>query len=99
MLLIAVFLLPLLRTALLGTCRKVLFVVASEIVQCNFVDFDATAGHLLDVLYNHLVVGVLLVVFEALGTHVAGQVVHRAGHALTVLDPSRLCSIRSTYLP
>ena len=67
----------LLRT-LLGTRRKGLFIVASEIIQGNFVDLDSSPGHALDVFYDHFVTGMLLVVFVALRAHVAGQVVHRA---------------------
>ena len=86
MLLVAVFLalLRMSRTALLGpflgTRRKVLFVVVSEVVDGRFVDFDGPSGHTADVLYDHLVVGVFLIVFETLRTHVAGHIVHRAGH-------------------
>ena len=70
--------LPVLLRPLLGTRRKGLFIVASEIVQGNFVDLDRSPGHALDVFYDHFVVGVLLVVFVALRAHVAGQIVHRA---------------------
>ena len=68
----------------LGTYRKVLFVVASEIVYGIFVDFDRPSGHSLDVPNDHLVVGMLLIVFVTLRAHVAGQVVHRAGHGLRI---------------
>ena len=58
--------LPALLRALLGTRRKVLFIVASEVVYGRFVDFDGSPGHVLDVLYDHFVVGMLLIVFVAL---------------------------------
>jgi len=89
--LLAAVLLPLLRMSrttllhsLLGTCRKVLFIVVSEVVDRRFVDLDGTPGHAADVLYDHLVVGVLLIVLETLHPHVARQIVHRAGYGLPV---------------
>ena len=81
--------LPALLRALLGTRRKVLFIVASEVVYGRFVDFDGSPGHVLDVLYDHFVVGMLLIVFVALGTHVAGQIVHRSGHGPPVGTPGQ----------
>ena len=81
--------LPALLRALLGTRRKVLFIVASEIVRGNFVDLDRSPGHALDVFYDHFVVGMLLIVFVALGTHVAGQIVHRSGHGPPVGTPGQ----------
>ena len=55
------------------TWRKVLFIVASEIIKSNFIEFDATFGHNLYIFYDDLVVGVLLIVLEALGTHITGD--------------------------
>ena len=66
-----------------------LFIVASEVVYGRFVDFDGSPGHVLDVLYDHFVVGMLLIVFVALGTHVAGQIVHRSGHGPPVGTPGQ----------
>ena len=58
----------------------VLFVVASEIIQSRFVQLDTTFGHSLYIANDHLVVGMLLVVFVTLGTHISGDVVDRIGH-------------------
>lgn len=69
---------------ILGTCRKVLFIVASEIVQGHFVDLNGTCGHAFNILYDHLVVGVFLIVFVALRPHVASQIVNRMGNTLPI---------------
>lgn len=72
--LIAHLLLPLLALLLrpfLRTCCKGLFIVASEIIYSNFIDLNRTAGHSLDILYDHFVVGMLLIVLVALCAHIA----------------------------
>ena len=52
--------------ALLWTSRKVLFIVTSEIIYRLLIQFNATIGQKLYIFYYHLVVGVLLIVFETL---------------------------------
>ena len=66
-------------------CCRVLFIVASDIIQCLLVKENAVIGQSLYIFYDHLVVWVLKVVFVALEPHIAGNIVNRQRHCLVVL--------------
>ena len=75
--------------AFLGVGRKVLFIVASDIFDGIFVYRNVPAGHLSYIFYDHLVVGVFLIVLVALGTHVTRQIVDRPAHVGTAFADQR----------
>ena len=85
MLLVAILLLRMVALLFALTCRKVLFVVTSEVIEGLFVDFDGPIGHLFEVFYDHLIIRVFLIVFVALGTHIASQIVDGGSYGMGVL--------------
>lgn len=85
MLLVAILLLRMVALLFTLTCRKVLFVVTSEVIEGLFVDFDGSIGHLFEVFYDHLIIRVFLIVFVALGTHIASQIVDGGSYGMGVL--------------
>ena len=75
--------------ALLGMGGKVLFIIASEIIDSSFVHRNIPSGHQFYIFYDHLVVGVLLIVFVTLGTHVTGQAIDGSAYGGTAFPCQR----------